>query len=150
MAATMPTQIRIEKNVKEQATALFADLGLDMSSAVNIFLRQCILRGGLPFAVEVPRYNRETELAMIEAREIMSGKREARRYSSAKELFDELDAEAVRVVKTLPKFEPGRQDGEAVSVWYTLPINFKLQITYVLFLADISFITAYAFHQLVL
>ena len=40
---------------------------------------------------------------------------------------EELDAEAVRVVKTLPKFEPGRQDGEAVSVWYTLPINFKLQ-----------------------
>lgn len=40
---------------------------------------------------------------------------------------DELDAEAVRVVKTLPKFEPGRQDGEAVSVWYTLPIVFKLQ-----------------------
>ena len=40
---------------------------------------------------------------------------------------EELDAEAVRVVKTLPKFEPGRQDGEAVSVWYTLPISFKLQ-----------------------
>ena len=40
---------------------------------------------------------------------------------------DELDAEAVRVVKTLPKFEPGRQDGEAVAVWYTLPISFKLQ-----------------------
>ena len=40
---------------------------------------------------------------------------------------EELDAEAVRVVKALPKFEPGRQDGEAVSVWYTLPINFKLQ-----------------------
>ena len=40
---------------------------------------------------------------------------------------DELDAEAVRVVKTLPKFEPGRQDGEAVSVWYNLPIVFKLQ-----------------------
>lgn len=42
-------------------------------------------------------------------------------------ISEELDAEAVRVVKTLPKFEPGRQDGEAVSVWYTLPINFKLQ-----------------------
>jgi TonB family protein len=40
---------------------------------------------------------------------------------------EEIDAEAVRVVKTLPKFEPGRQDGEAVAVWYTLPINFKLQ-----------------------
>jgi len=93
MAATTPTQIRIDKNIKEQANALFSNLGLDMSSAVNIFLRQCILRGGLPFSVEVPRYNRETELAMIEARDIMSGKIDARRYSSAKELFEELDAE---------------------------------------------------------
>lgn len=42
-------------------------------------------------------------------------------------ISEELDAEAVRVVKNLPKFEPGRQDGEAVSVWYTLPIVFKLQ-----------------------
>ena len=40
---------------------------------------------------------------------------------------EELDAEAVRVVKALPKFEPGRQDGEAVSVWYTLPVMFKVQ-----------------------
>ena len=40
---------------------------------------------------------------------------------------EELDAEAVRVVKTFPKFEPGRQDGEAVSVFYTLPVMFKLQ-----------------------
>ena len=93
MAATTPTQIRIDKNIKEQANALFSNLGLDMSSAVNIFLRQCILRGGLPFSVEVPRYNRETELAMIEARDIMSGKMDARRYYSAKELFEELDAE---------------------------------------------------------
>ena len=40
---------------------------------------------------------------------------------------EEIDAEAVRVIKSLPKFEPGRQDGEAVSVWYTLPVSFKLQ-----------------------
>ena len=70
MAATTPTQIRIDKNVKEQANALFANLGLDMSSAVNMFLRQCILRGGLPFAVEMPQYNQETLDAMIEARKI--------------------------------------------------------------------------------
>ena len=42
---------------------------------------------------------------------------------------EELDAEAVRVVKALPNFEPGRQDGEAVAVWYTLPVMFKLQKT---------------------
>ena len=39
----------------------------------------------------------------------------------------DLDAEAVRVVKTLPRFAPGRMFGKAVNVWYTLPVTFKLQ-----------------------
>lgn len=39
---------------------------------------------------------------------------------------DLLDAEAMRVVKTFPRFTPGRQDGKAVNVRYTLPVNFKL------------------------
>lgn len=39
----------------------------------------------------------------------------------------DLDREAVRVVKTLPRFNPGKMNGQAVRVWYTLPINFKLQ-----------------------
>ena len=38
----------------------------------------------------------------------------------------DLDKEAVRIVKTLPKFNPGRQNGQAVAVWYTLPVTFKL------------------------
>lgn len=38
----------------------------------------------------------------------------------------DLDKEAVRIVKTLPKFIPGRHKGRAVSVWYTLPVWFKL------------------------
>jgi protein TonB len=41
----------------------------------------------------------------------------------------DLDREAVRVCKSLPKFTPGRQNGQAVRVWYTLPVNFKLQGT---------------------
>ena len=39
----------------------------------------------------------------------------------------DLDKEAVRVVKLLPKFIPGKMNGHAVNVWYTLPIQFKLQ-----------------------
>lgn len=39
----------------------------------------------------------------------------------------DLDKEAVRIVKTLPTFIPGRMNGQAVNVWYTLPISFKLQ-----------------------
>lgn len=59
MVKTMPVQICINADLKKQATELFEELGLDMSSAVNLFLHQCILYRGLPFAVEVPRFNKQ-------------------------------------------------------------------------------------------
>ena len=68
--ATAPTQIRIDADIKKQTTDLFNDLGLDMSGAVNLFLHQCVLRGGLPFSVEMPHYNQHTLDAMDEARRI--------------------------------------------------------------------------------
>ena len=40
----------------------------------------------------------------------------------------ELDAEAIRVVKTLPAFKPGRQGGKPVPVWFSVPINFQLRV----------------------
>ena len=68
--SSVPTQIRIDRDIKEQAGLLFSDLGLDMSGAVNLFLHQCVLRGGLPFSVEIPRYRESTIAAMKEARRI--------------------------------------------------------------------------------
>ena len=47
----------------------------------------------------------------------------------ARSVDKDLDKEAMRVVKSLPKFSPGRQNGRPVSVWYTLPVQFKLQGT---------------------
>lgn len=38
-----------------------------------------------------------------------------------------LDAEAIRVVESMPKWTPGKLDGQTVNVWYTLPVNYKLQ-----------------------
>ena len=90
--ATVPTQIRIDSNVKQQATELFTSLGMDMSSAVNIFLRQCILRGGLPFSVELPKYNKETLDAMNEARRI-SKDPDVKGYTNMSDLIDALEAE---------------------------------------------------------
>lgn len=68
--ATVPTQIRIDQTVKQQANELFKTLGIDMSGAVNMFLNQCILRGGLPFTVELPRYSQAMIDAMDEAQRI--------------------------------------------------------------------------------
>lgn len=68
--STVPTQIRIDSNVKKEANELFSQLGMDMSGAVNIFLRQCIMRGGLPFTVEVPQYSKKLLDAAAEAKRI--------------------------------------------------------------------------------
>lgn len=48
-------------------------------------------------------------------------------YEIAKSVSPELDAEAIRVVKTITKFEPALVDGKTVSAWYYLPINFTLK-----------------------
>lgn len=88
--ATTPTQVRIDADIKKEATALFSSLGLDMSSAINLFLHQCILRGGLPFAVEVPQYSDRTLTAMTEARQI-SRNPDVPGYSTMDELKAALD-----------------------------------------------------------
>ena len=88
--ATTPTQVRIDADIKREATELFTSLGLDMSSAVNLFLHQCVLRGGLPFAVEVPQYSDKTLGAMAEARRI-SRDPDVKGYNSMEELKAALD-----------------------------------------------------------
>ena len=90
--STTPTQIRIDSGVKKQATALFGRLGLDMSGAVNLFLHQCVLRGGLPFSVELPSYNQKVLDAMAEARSI-SRDPDIPGYDSMEDLKAALDAD---------------------------------------------------------
>ncbi len=70
MRDTVTMQVSIDRDIKEQAGILFSSLGLDMSGAVNLFMHQCVLKGGLPFPVEVPRFSQCTVEAMKEARRI--------------------------------------------------------------------------------
>ena len=88
--ATVQTQIRIEEDVKKQAMELFNQLGIDMSSAVNMFLRQAIMRGGLPFSVEIPKFKPEVIEAMEEAKQI-SRDPNTKRYSSCAEALGDID-----------------------------------------------------------
>ncbi len=89
--ATTPTQVRIDADIKKEAAALFSSLGLDMSGAVNLFLHQCVLRGGLPFSVELPRYSEKTLSAMAEAKRI-SRDADVKGYTSMEELKEALES----------------------------------------------------------
>ena len=44
-----------------------------------------------------------------------------------KSVSPELDQEALRVIKMMPKWQPGKQNGEVVRVKYTIPVSFRLQ-----------------------
>ena len=88
--ATVPTQIRIDEDLKKQAAELFSQLGLDMSSAMNIFLKQCVLHEGLPFNIELPKYKPEVIEAMEEARRIARDPK-TKRYDSLAEALKDID-----------------------------------------------------------
>ena len=97
MSATMVKDtnfnMRMNKQKKTRLEELYGNLGMTLAEAVNIFFEKSLMEGGIPFDVRVPKYNKETIAAINEARDIMSGKVDAKSYGSAKELFDVLDAE---------------------------------------------------------
>ncbi|MDR1070545.1 MAG: type II toxin-antitoxin system RelB/DinJ family antitoxin [Gracilibacteraceae bacterium] len=63
----MPTiQFRTDELTKVQSSAIFQQLGITMSDAINMFLRQSILHGGLPFELKIPRYNKITLAALAD------------------------------------------------------------------------------------
>ncbi len=55
--ANSSISVRTDAKVKAQAQAILADLGLDMSTAINLFLRQITYRQGIPFEIKKPRTN---------------------------------------------------------------------------------------------
>lgn len=93
MEKTATINMRVNAGVKKDAEAVFSYLGLTLTDAINMFLHKSIMEGGLPFEVKISPYNYETLQAMAEAREIASGKIPAKRYSTAAELFADLDNE---------------------------------------------------------
>lgn len=85
--------MRMNKQKKKSLEKLYGNLGMTLAEAVNIFFEKSLMEGGIPFDVRVPKYSKDTIAAIKEAKDIMSGNVEAKTYGSAKELFDELDAE---------------------------------------------------------
>lgn len=87
MAATTMVHVRVDEQVKAQATETLAAMGLSVSDAVRVFLMRVIADKQMPFSIKVP--NLETRVAMVEADAIVSKRRA--RFESAAELFNDLE-----------------------------------------------------------
>lgn len=90
--ATAVLQTRVDTETKLEAESLFDSLGLDITTAIRLFLRQSINQQRIPFDIVPPKYNfsEETLAAIDEARRI-SKDSSVRSYSSAKELFEDCE-----------------------------------------------------------
>lgn len=83
-------EITIDENVKNQAVELFESLGITLSEAVNMFLKQSVLHNGIPFDVKYPQLKSEVVEAMEEAKQI-SRDPNVKHYRSFKEALEDID-----------------------------------------------------------
>lgn len=90
--ATVNMSIRMDTELKKQADAMLSDMGLNMTTAMNMFLRQVVRQGRIPFEIATDIPNADTLAAIKEMDDMISGKIPAKRYSSTKELFEDLEA----------------------------------------------------------
>ena len=88
--ATTNLNIRIDKDIKDQAEEIFNELGLNMTTAVNMFLRTAIREQGIPFELKLDVPNETTIAAIEEGRKMMSDS-SAPRYSGMDALKEALE-----------------------------------------------------------
>ena len=86
---TTNISIRMDADLKAQADALFNELGMNLTTAFNIFVRQSLREGGIPFKVRLEQPNKETIAAMLEAEKIAKDP-SVKGYNDLDELFSEL------------------------------------------------------------
>lgn len=87
--STTNISIRMDKELKTQAEELFGELGMNLTTAFNIFVRQSLREGGLPFEVSLNSPNKASIAAMREAEKIAKDPM-SKAYTDFDELFADL------------------------------------------------------------
>lgn len=68
--ATTNFSVRLDSDLKKRSEAIYSELGINLTTAINVFLRKSLTVGGFPFDVRIDEPNRETTLALLEADKI--------------------------------------------------------------------------------
>lgn len=90
---TSAINVQVDTKTKQEATRILKDLGLSMSTFINMALTQVVKRDGVPFEIKNPKPSKETIEALKEANDIISGKVKSKGYHNIKKLFEDLDNE---------------------------------------------------------
>lgn len=88
---TTNLNVRVDSMLKQESEELFKDLGLNMSTAINMFLTKCVKTSSIPFRIEEPKPSKELKKALKEVDYMMKHPEKYKVYNSVDELFEELD-----------------------------------------------------------
>ena len=88
--ATTNINVRVDTELKKSAENLFDDLGLNMTTAITMFLKSAVNHDGIPFEVKRKAPNKETKLALAEYEEMKNHPEKYKRYGSFDEVLDEV------------------------------------------------------------
>lgn len=89
MASTTNFSVRMDKEIKKQCETLYSELGVNLTTAINVFLRQSLRAGGFPFEVRLDQPNKETVNALFEAERLVRDP-SIKHYSDVEEALKEL------------------------------------------------------------
>lgn len=89
--ATTNLNIRTDKEIKDKADKIFSELGLNMTTAINMFLRTTIRENGIPFVLKLDVPNELTAAAIEEGRQLAAD-RSVKGYTNMDELRAALEA----------------------------------------------------------
>ena len=92
--AKVSTNINLDPALKKSAQELFADLGMDLTTAVTLFLKQSVREQAIPFSIKRETPNAETVAAMKEFNEMQAHPEAYKRYPSFKAAMSEVLGEA--------------------------------------------------------
>ena len=90
--ATTNISIRMDTELKKQAESMFAEIGLNMTTAMNIFLRQVVRQGKIPFEIATDIPNAEMLETMKEMNDTIHDSIPAEKFTGTKELREGLDS----------------------------------------------------------
>ena len=88
---TTNLNVRVDSTLKEESDMLFKSLGLNMSTAINMFLTKCVKTSSIPFKIEEPKPSRKLKKALKEADYMMKHPDKYKSFDSVEELFEDLD-----------------------------------------------------------
>ena len=93
MAKTAVINIRTDIKTKQAIEDLYSAFGISVSDAINIFFKKSLMQNGLPFEMQLPRFNAETLAAIEEVREMKRNPQLHKSFDSVEELFEELNSD---------------------------------------------------------